>query len=90
MASLEDQLEQLRGLINASIDIVQQDLHAHNDPPLNLSVSKRHPIRDRYNYDVARALKCISSSGLMLRALCDAEEAVHDVIFGVRITSNNC
>lgn len=78
-----DVLEQLRRLINDSIDTVQQDLHHNNDPPLTLAGCKRHPLRDRYRLPVARALKCLSSAGVMLRALCDPEAFMHDIMFNV-------
>lgn len=77
-------LEMLRSIINSSIDIVQEDLASHGDPPLDLTTPGRHPQRDRYNTKVNRALKCISSAGTMLKALCDPEGLMHDIMFNVR------
>ncbi|KAH8697070.1 S-adenosyl-L-methionine-dependent methyltransferase [Talaromyces proteolyticus] len=79
--NLGDSLESLRGLINISIDIVKEDLITHHDSPLNLASSRRHPLRDRYDEKVAQALKRISSAGVMLRALCDPEAWIHDIMF---------
>jgi hypothetical protein len=79
-----DSLESLRSLINSSIDIVQKDLRDHDDPPLELMTPVRHPQRDRYNAKVNRALKCISSASFMLKALCDPEGLMHDIMFNVR------
>lgn len=87
MASLENKLELIRNLLNTSIDVVEEDIRAHNDPQLDLSETKRHPIRDRYDPAVARALRCIFSASLMLRALSDVDGFLHDIIFGVCKTS---
>ncbi|KAJ3497647.1 hypothetical protein NLG97_g1741 [Lecanicillium saksenae] len=79
--SHQDPLEDLRRLVNASIDTVQQDLERHNDPPLEIWSTRRHPLRDRYDPRTAHAIKCISSAGMMLRVLCDPEAWTHDVLF---------
>lgn len=81
--NIGDCLERLRDLINVSIDTVKQDQVLHSDPPLDLDPRRRHPLRDRYSQDVARALRCLSSAGLMLRALCDPEARLHDIMFNV-------
>lgn len=81
-----DPLDALRHLINTSIDTVKHDLARHNDPPLDIRSPQRHPIRDRYDDGVARALKCLASSGVMLRALCDPEAWIHDMLFNVRLS----
>ncbi|KAI1991288.1 hypothetical protein LOZ53_002970 [Ophidiomyces ophidiicola] len=83
MERTQTPLELLRQLINASIDLVQEDIKKHHDPPLDLSEGKRHPIRDRYDPAIARALRCISSSGMMLRALCDVDNYMTEIIFSV-------
>ncbi|OAA59250.1 Cytochrome P450 [Akanthomyces lecanii RCEF 1005] len=80
-ANAEDSLEGLRHLINASINTIQSDLKAHNDPPLYIASSSRHPLRERHDERVSRALKCVSSAGIMLRALCDPEAWMHDIMF---------
>lgn len=79
-----DSLESLRKLINNAVDVVHEHMISNNDPPLDIASSKRHPLRDRYGQDVARALKCLSSAGIMLRALCDPEAWLHDIMFNVR------
>lgn len=85
---LTNSLEELRGIINASIDEVHEYLARHNYPPLNLTVPERHPIRDRYDESAIRALKCISNAGVMLRALCDPDAFMHDVMFNVCYSLN--
>ncbi|OAA74697.1 O-methyltransferase, family 2 [Akanthomyces lecanii RCEF 1005] len=80
-ANADDSLEALRDLINSSIDTIQEDLKAHNDPPLDITSSGRHPLRERHDDKVTRALKCVSSAGIMLRALCDPEAWMHDIMF---------
>lgn len=78
-------LEDLRRLINTSIDSVLEDLACQNDPPLDINSQQRHPIRDRYDEKTSRALKCLSSAGVLLRALCDPEAHMHDVMFNVSL-----
>ena len=87
METATQHLEQLRSIINSSIDIVQQDLACHGDPPLDLAAQGRHPQRDRHEPKVNRALKSLSSAGAMLRALCDPEGLMHDIMFNVRTLS---
>ncbi|PHH68802.1 hypothetical protein CDD82_266 [Ophiocordyceps australis] len=77
-----DQLEALRRLINQSIDTVQQDIALHRDVPLSLEASASHPIRQRHDEHVARALKSLASSGTMLRALSHPHAWLNDICFG--------
>ncbi|KJZ74416.1 hypothetical protein HIM_06226 [Hirsutella minnesotensis 3608] len=79
--AVQDTLEALRVLINSSIDAVQQDLAARHDPALNLQRPQRHPLRDRRDSKVSRALKSLSSAGLMLRALTDPNAWLLDIAF---------
>ncbi|KAJ3496496.1 hypothetical protein NLG97_g2620 [Lecanicillium saksenae] len=76
-----DALEQLRGVINTSIDAVHGYLAQENYLPLDLNKPERHPLRDRYDESATRALKCLSNAGVMLRALCDPDAFLHDVMF---------
>ncbi|KAJ3494431.1 hypothetical protein NLG97_g4079 [Lecanicillium saksenae] len=80
-ASAGDMLNTLRDLINRSIDIIQEDLATHHDPPLDLASLTKHPLRERHNEGVSRALKCASSAGVMLRALCEPDTWMHDIMF---------
>jgi len=79
----KDCLESLRQLLNKSIDTIQEDIRRHGDGPLDIGTSKRHPLRDRYDAKVSRALKCVSSAGILLRAICEPEVWLHDVMFNV-------
>lgn len=85
---LANALEQLRGVINTSIDVVHEYLVQENYPPLDITVPERHPVRDRYDERATRALKCISNAGIMLRALCDPDAFLHDVMFNVSHSPN--
>ena len=76
-------LEHLRDLISSSIETVKQNALKNNDPPISLANLEPHPIHNRHDSELARALKCVSASAQMLRALCDPNTYLNDTIYGV-------
>ncbi|KAL4890656.1 hypothetical protein BDV59DRAFT_204136 [Aspergillus ambiguus] len=77
-----EELEMLRGLINSSVDLVEEIVLCNNDPPLSLRTLKEHPIYRRHDPTTSYALKTISSASQMLRALCDPNRFLNDVTYG--------
>lgn len=76
-------LEHLRDLISSSIETIKQNALENKDPPLSLANLDPHPIHNRHDSELARALKCVSASAQMLRALCDPNTYLNDTIYGV-------
>lgn len=81
--SLLAPLEQLRDLINASIAILQNNEKELGETPLSLSTLELHPVHHSTNLEVRKALKSISSSSQMLRALIDPHTLLNDIFMGV-------
>lgn len=77
------ELEQLRDLISSSIEVVKKNALDNADPPLSLKTVEPHPIYSRNDRALAVALKTISSSAHMLRALCDPNTFINDITYGV-------
>ena len=82
--SLLTPLEQLRDLINASIAVLQNNEKDLRETPLSLSILELHPVHQSTSHEVRKALKTISSSSQMLRALTDPHTFLNDVYMGVR------
>ena len=82
--SLLTALEQLRDLINASIAVLQNNEKDLRETPLSLSILELHPVHQSTSHEVRKALKTISSSSQMLRALTDPHTFLNDVYMGVR------
>ncbi|KAJ9389153.1 hypothetical protein DTO063F5_2313 [Paecilomyces variotii] len=76
------ELEQLRDLINSSIDIIKKNVTENGDPPLTLKTNEPHPIYSRNDPHLAQALRTVSSSAQMLRALLDPNTFLNDIIYG--------
>lgn len=76
-------LENLRDLINKSLDTIEKSIIDHTDPELALDLCEPHPIHSRLEADLEIALKTISSATNMLRALCDPNTYLNDTIYGV-------
>jgi hypothetical protein len=77
-------LEQLRDLINASIVVLQMNEEELREKALSLSDLELHPIHQSTKPEVRKALKTISSSSQMLRALTDPHTFLNDIFMGVR------
>lgn len=77
------ELEQLQNLINSAIEVVKKNVIENSDPPLSLKNVEPHPIYSRNDPHLAQALKTISSSAHMLRALCDPNTFLNDITYGV-------
>lgn len=82
--SLLAPLEQLRDLINASIDVLQKNENKLQETPFSLSALELHPVHQSIDIEVRKALKIISSSSKMLRALTDPHTFLNDIFMGVR------
>lgn len=80
--SLLAPLEQLRDLIDASIAILQKNEEELRQTPFSLEALELHPIHQSTNTDVRKALKTISSSSQMLRALTDPQTFLNDIFMG--------
>ncbi|RMD40324.1 hypothetical protein DV735_g4820, partial [Chaetothyriales sp. CBS 134920] len=76
-------LERLRDLINTSIDTIKEGAILHRDPTLSLSAVEPHPIHNRQDEKTVKALKCVSASAQMLKAICDPTTFLNDIIYGV-------
>lgn len=77
------ELEQLQDLINSSLDIVKKNITENGDPPLTLKTVEPHPIYSRNDPHLAQALRTVSSSAQMLRALLDPNTFLNDITYGV-------
>jgi hypothetical protein len=80
-------LEELRDLIDASIVTLKKNEKELRRTPLTLESLELHPIHQSANNDVRKALKTISSSSQMLRALTDPHTLLNDIYMGVCATS---
>ncbi|KAH7350329.1 S-adenosyl-L-methionine-dependent methyltransferase [Pyrenochaeta sp. MPI-SDFR-AT-0127] len=80
--SLLAPLEQLRDFIDASIVSLQKSEAELREIPLSLDVLELHPMHQSSNTDVRKALKTISSSSQMLRALTDPHTFLNDIFMG--------
>lgn len=80
-------LLQLRDLINASINVLQNNEQELHGTPLSLGAHELHPVHQSTNLEVRKALKTISSSSQMLRALTDPLTFLNDIFMGVRKAS---
>lgn len=79
-------LEQLRDLIDASIATLKQNEEELRELPISLEALELHPIHQSPNTQVRKALKTISSSSQMLRALTDPHTLLNDIFMGVCTT----
>lgn len=79
-------LEQLRDLIDASIVTLQKNQEELRETSVSLDAPELHPIHQSTNADVRKALKTISSSSQMLRALTDPHTFLNDIFMGVCAT----
>ena len=77
-------LENICDLITNSIATIKRSAVAHGDPPLSLTALEPHPIYNRHDENLVRAMKCVSASSQMLKALCDPTTFLNDTIYGVR------
>jgi hypothetical protein len=82
--SLLAPLEQLRDLINVSIDVLQKNKDKLQETPFSLNALELHPVHQSTDIKVRKALKTISSSSQMLRALTDPHTFLNDIFMGVR------
>ncbi|KAF2677135.1 S-adenosyl-L-methionine-dependent methyltransferase [Lentithecium fluviatile CBS 122367] len=80
--SLLAPLEQLRDLIDASIVTLQKNEEELRETPVSLDALELHPIHQSTSTDVRKALKTISSSSQMLRALTDPQTFLNDIFMG--------
>jgi hypothetical protein len=82
--SLLAPLEQLRDLINTSIDVLQKNEKELQETPFSSIALELHPVHQSTNIEVRKALKTIASSSQMLRALTDPHTFLNDIFMGVR------
>ncbi|KAL6704829.1 hypothetical protein ACN47E_007633 [Coniothyrium glycines] len=80
--NLTAQLELLHELIGASIDVLKENSQELLGTPISLDGLKLHPVHQSINVDVRKALKTISSSSQMLRAVSDPHTCINDLFTG--------
>lgn len=76
-------LEQLRDLVDTSIESLKENAHEFGGKPISLDSLELHPIHQSTNYEVKKALKTMSSAAHMLRATVDPHVCLNDIFMGV-------